>query len=416
LPEDDAYTRGLSALELGYGYLESGHLQSASDAFSVAMTTSGAADHTYAVLAATWGLARVRMAQGRLHEAVRLCRQGLQSATGRADRPLPAAIYAHVGLGELLYEWNDLGGAVSNLNEGIELGERGGLLVMLLNSYIVLSRVKRAQGNVNGALDTIQAAQQLTQHHNVTPLAAKAAAQRARLDLAQGDVVAGVRWAQERGLGINDALDYQREFEHTTLARVLIAQDRLDEALQLLERLLVAGETGGRVGTLIEILALQALALQAAGDTAGGVNALARALSLAELEGYVRLFVDEGAPMAALLRRVLEAQNVGRHATTWPNISREYLGKLLAATEGELAPPTRKSPRGAAESLMEPLSERELEVLRLIASGASNRDIARELFVSLATVKTHINHTYRKLEVRSRTQAVARARTLKLLQ
>ncbi len=415
LPEDDAYTRGLSALELGYGYLESGHLQAASDAFSLAMTTSQAVGHIYSVLAATWGLARVCMAQGRLHEAARLCRQGQHSAAGRAGKPLPAAIYAHVGLGELLYEWNDLGDAESILSEGIELGEQGGLLVMLLNSYIVLSRVKHAHGNVNGALDTIQTVQQLTQHHNVAPLAAKAAAQRARLDLAQGDVAAGVRWAQERSLSIDDELDYQLEFEHTTLARVLIAQDRLDEALQLLERSLDAAETGGRAGSLIEILALQAPVLQAAGDTTGAVSALARALSLAEPESYVRVFVDEGAPMAALLQRVLEAHNVGRRAATSPNISPEYLGKLLAAIEADVAPPTRKGPRGTAGSLVEPLSERELEVLRLIASGASNREIARQLFVSLATVKTHINHIYRKLEVRSRTQAVAQARTLKLL-
>ena len=416
LPEDDAYTRGLSALELGYGYLDSGHMRAASDAFSLAITTSGAAGHIYSVLAATWGLARVHMAQGRLHEAARLCRQGLQSATGKAGKPLPAAIYAHVGLGEVLYEWNDLGDAESIVTEGIELGEQGRLLVMLLNSYIVLSRVQQAQGNINGALEAIQTAQQLTRHHNVTPLAAKAAAQRVRLSLAQGDVAAGVRWAQERGLGIDDELDYQREFEHTTLARVLIAQDRLGEALRLLERLLVAGEIGGRVGSLIEILSLRALALKAAGDTAGAVNTLARALSLAEPEGYVRTFADEDAPMAALLQEVFETQSSGRRAATLPNFSPEHLGKLLAAIRAEAAPSTRRSPRGTAGSLVEPLSGRELEVLHLIAAGASNRDIARRLFVSLATVKTHINHIYRKLEVRNRTEAVARARALKLLQ
>ena len=144
LPADDLYTRGLSALELGYGYLESGRLEAANEAFSLAVATSRTADHIYAVLAALGGLARVRMVQGQLHEAARLCRQAQQLATGGAGDPLPAAIYAHLGLGELLYEWNDLEAAVSNLNEGIELGKQGGLLVMLLNSYIVLSRVRAA--------------------------------------------------------------------------------------------------------------------------------------------------------------------------------------------------------------------------------------------------------------------------------
>jgi LuxR family maltose regulon positive regulatory protein len=180
--------------------------------------------------------------------------------------------------------------------------------------------------------------------------------------------------------------------------------------------LLGAAEADERTSSLIEILTLEALALQAAGDATAAVTTLARALSLAEPEGYVRTFVDEGAPMAALLQRVLETQKEGRLTTTVANIPPGYIGKLLAAINGKTTPLTRMSPRQTAGSLVEPLSERELEVLRLIASGASNRDIARKLFLSLATVKTHINNLYRKLQVRTRTQAVARARELKLLQ
>ena len=245
---------------------------------------------------------------------------------------------------------------------------------------------------------------------------AKLAAHRARLWLRQGNVAAAARWAQESSLNVDDELSFQDEFAHITLARALIAQGKPDEALRLLERLLGAAEADERVGSLIRILVLRALALQAAGDMAGAVNAVARALSLAEPEGYVRTFVDEGAPMTALLRRVLQAQKEGRLAATLPNISPGYAGKLLAALIAGATPTTRTSPRATVGSLVEPLSERELEVLRLIASGASNRDIARKLFVSLATVKTHINNIYRKLEARTRTQAVARARELKLLQ
>jgi LuxR family maltose regulon positive regulatory protein len=145
------------------------------------------------------------------------------------------------------------------------------------------------------------------------------------------------------------------------------------------------------------------------------VNALARALSLAEPEGYVRVFADEGAPMAALLPKVLEAQKEGGLAPTLPNVSRKYVGKLLAAIKVRTASPIGMSLSATAGSLVEPLSERELEVLRLVALGASNREIARKLFISLSTVKTHINNIYRKLEVRTRTQALARARELMLL-
>ena len=415
LPADDLYTRGLSAVELGYGYLESGRPEEASDAFALAMTSSQAAGHMYAFLAAAGGLAKTRIVQGRLREAALLCRQAKQSATVGAGRSLPATIYAHVGLGEVLYEWNDLKGAASALEEGIELGEQGGLLVMLVNSYIVLSRVHQAQGASGRALDAIHSAQQLTQQHNVTSLLTKAAAQRVRLGLAQGDVASGVRWAQERGLGSHHESDFRREFEHVTFARVLIAQEKPAEALRLLKRLLAAAEIAGRTGSSIELLALQALALQAVGDTADAVNSLARALSLAEPEGYVRTFADEGAPMAALLPRVLDGQRGRRSVTALPSVSREYVGRLLAAIRAGISPPTTESPLEAASSLVEPLSERELEVLRLIASGASNREVARKLFVSLATVKTHLNNIYRKLGVRSRTQAVARARESGLL-
>ena len=415
MPEENLLLRGVVALNLGSAYWISGNVAAASRASSEAATMSQAAGNVYLALVALRGLALVKAAQGRLQEAVETYRQAQQLADEQGERILPAAGYAHVGMGELLYEWDDLEGAERQLLEGVELGERGGPVIMLLDGYIALSRVKLAQGEENAALDRILKAQQLAQRHNITLVVAKLAAHQARLWLVQGNLAAAVRWAQGSTLSVDDELSFQREFEHATLARVLIAQDKPGEALRFLERLLGAAEADERVGSLIGILALEALALQAAGDVAEAVNALAGALSLAEPEGYVRTFVDEGAPMAALLLRVLETQKEGRLTTTLANISPEYISKLLAAIDGKTAPPTRMSPRRTAGSLVEPLSERELEVLRLIASGASNRDIARKLFVSLATVKTHINNTYRKLEVHTRTQALARATELKLL-
>lgn len=225
--------------------------------------------------------------------------------------------------------------------------------------------------------------------------------------MAQGDVGAALRWAQRRGLGADDELSYIREVEHHVLARLFVAQGKLDEALRLLGYLLSAAHVGGRTGTTIEILTLEALILQAEGDTARATSVLGRALSLAEPEGYVRMFVGEGAPMAALLRRLPSDE-----------VSPQYVGRLftiLRQASGDRHLPAEAIISTSTRPLPEPLSERELEVLRLVASGRSNREIARELYVSLATVKTHINNTYRKLGANSRTRAVARARDFNLV-
>ena len=211
--------------------------------------------------------------------------------------------------------------------------------------------------------------------------------------------MAAARWADDRQLQPADELDAAREIEQTAVARTLIVQGRLDEAPRLLAALLEAAQSAGRTAHVIKIRVLQALAFQAQGDDRRALSALERALYLAVPEGYVRTFVDEGEQMACLLRRAL----VG-------GIVPEYGNRLLAAF-GES--PQTASP--AAQALIEPLTERELEVLQLIASGLPNREIARELVVAVSTVKSHINHIYGKLDVKNRTQAVARARTLGLL-
>jgi LuxR family transcriptional regulator, maltose regulon positive regulatory protein len=229
----------------------------------------------------------------------------------------------------------------------------------------------------------------------------------ARLRLARGDPTEAVAFEQERAANAENAADAARVVDRLTSARLLHAQGRHREALPLLEELGETAEAVGRTGDLIETLALQALALWAGSKKERAVSTLAGALALAEPEGYVRTFVDEGAPMAELLSEVLEALQRGRLD---PPIPAHYIRKLLAATE--------RNASGAALSaagLPEPLSERELEVLQLVAAGKSNRRIASELFVSVGTVKTHLNNAYRKLDAHSRTQAVARARELNLL-
>jgi LuxR family maltose regulon positive regulatory protein len=230
-----------------------------------------------------------------------------------------------------------------------------------------------------------------------------------KLLLARGDLTEAVAFEQERAANAEYAADAALVVDRLTSARLLHAQGRHREALPLLGELGKTAEAAGRTGNLIEILALQALALWAGSKKERAVSALAQALTLAEPEGYVRTIVDEGPQMATLLSEVLGAKQRGR-TDLLRCVPAHYLKKLLAALERDAA-----SAASPTAGLPEPLSEREQEVLRLIASGKSNRRIASDLFVSVGTVKTHINNLYRKLDAHSRTQALARARELNLL-
>jgi LuxR family transcriptional regulator, maltose regulon positive regulatory protein len=237
------------------------------------------------------------------------------------------------------------------------------------------------------------------------------AAYRARLDLAQGDLSAAQR-AQEIEPSTSGDLNPGREFEHITLVQIYLAQQRLDDAQHLLARLLPAAQAAGRMGRVLEIVILQALTADAHGNQAEALTTLDRALTLVDPEGYVRIFVDEGAPMAALLR-----------AAHQHGIVPAYVARLLAAfPSAEGRGPSAESlalarsvlsPRSS--TLVEPFSDRELDVLRLIVEGHSNQAIADRLVVALSTVKKHVNNIYGKLDVQSRTQALLRARELKLL-
>jgi LuxR family maltose regulon positive regulatory protein len=407
LPDREAPHRNYAAVRLGDALRTVGDLAAADEAYAEAAEIGRAARHAYGRLAGIVMHARVRAEQGRLREADEAFRRALRLLTEGGFEQSPAAGIVHIGMGALLHERNELDEAERELARGVELAERTGDVSTLVWAYVTLSRNKRARGDEGGALEKARQAERVARDSGAGLQIAIAHAWMARLRAARGEFVEESAFERERAANASNAADAAREVDRITSARLLYAQGRHREALPLLEEQGETAEAAGRTGDLIEILALRALALWATNNKERAVNTLTQALILAEPEGYVRTFVDDGPPMAELLSEALDARQRRRLD---PPVPPYYLRKLLAATERDsmcAASPVAEFP--------EPLSERELEVLALIAAGKSNRRIATELFVSVGTVKTHLNNAYRKLGAHSRTQAVARARQLNLI-
>jgi ATP/maltotriose-dependent transcriptional regulator MalT len=320
----------------------------------------------------------------------------------------------YFGLGDLLREWNKLEAAERHLVQGMALIKETQTLdpFVALLGYTALAWLQQARGSNSQAIATLDALARLSeQRHYTSQWLAQAKAVRAHLELVQGNLPAAVRWAEASGLSTEDEdLPYPREREYLILARIRIAQGRedsttpyLEDVLRLLDRLLLDAESKARINSVLEILVLRALALEVHGNRTGALATLERALLFAAPEGYIRLFVDEGTPMLALLRQTQPLSKVpGYVATLLIAFGEQHISELPSTS-------ARPSP------LAEPLTEREREVLRLLLAGASNREIARRLVVSVNTVKRHVYNLCGKLGVKSRTQTIARARTLNLL-
>ena len=341
-------------------------------------------------------LGLAQRAQGKLDAAARTYRQLAESGALPGRTALATAGVGYEGLAELAYQRNELDAALRLVTDGISDLRQLNYPVPLAWGLATLAWIRQARGDQVGALEAMGEAERVAPRPALAGVMVPA--QRARLLLAQRDVVAAARWVEERGLSPCDELTYQREPEYLVLARVFLAQDRPAEALALLERLHAAATAQGRTGSVIEIQALRALAVAARGDQAAALDALAGALALARPQGYVRVFADEGAPMHALLTQL------AGHRGQQPAARGQVPG-------GDAAPPSGRA-AAAPPGLAEPLTDRELDVLRLIAAGKSNQRIAHELVVTLDTVKKHVSHVLGKLGAANRTEAVTRARDL----
>jgi LuxR family maltose regulon positive regulatory protein len=393
----------------------SGRLAQAEHALAEVVAARRAAGEGYLAVRVGCDLGQVQRARGRLGAALATYRQGLETAA-EAGHQLPHLGMAHVGLAEVLYERDELLAAHEHATQGVALCQPLAYTQPLATGLGMLARIRQAQGDPAGALEAIGQAQRIKLSPQVVALHNPVPVWRARLLLARGEVAEAAQWTRARGLDATDEPSYPREGEYLVLARVLLATHRPDQALSLLEGLHDLAVTQGRSGSVIEIRGLQALALAAGGDQLAGLGALAEALALAAPEGYVRVFVDEGAPIARLLGRLTATQRTGQ-AAPLGEVPPQYLDRLARAFQPGAAHAAPSATRDAAGvvGLVEPLSDRELQVLGLLAAGRSNRQIADELVVVLDTVKKHVGHILDKLGAANRTQAVARARALGLL-
>jgi LuxR family maltose regulon positive regulatory protein len=359
-----------------------------------------------------YDLGQVQRAQGNLDAAVATYRQALEAA-GEDSSQTGLTGPAHVGLAQVLYERDELDAALDHATQGVTLCRQLAFTPALATGLAVVARIRQAYGDAAGALAAIGEAGQAGLSTQVAALFNPVPSQRARLLLAQGDVHAAAQWTTAAGLSPDDEPDYPREPAYLLLARVLLAQNNPGAALTLLQRLLGAAASQDRAGSIIEIQALRALALAACGDHAGALGALTEALTLGRRPGYLRVLADEGAPMRALLTQLAAARPGQQHAAR--RIGPGYLAALVRACGPAGAVPQRIRAAAAPPGLAEPLTDRELEVLRLLAAGRSNQRIAHDLVVALDTVKKHVTHVLGKLGAANRTEAVARARQLGLI-
>ena len=403
--EDDHLARGAAAALLGLAHWAGGELDAAYQSYADGVASLDRAGHVADVVGGAITLADIRIVQGRLGDAMRHFESGLARATRPGEPVLRGVADMHVGICEILLERGDVAGAIERLSASRALGEELGLPQHPWRWRVAAAHIRQADGDLDGALRLIEDAERVYTTDfspNVRPIEAV----KAKVWIAQGRLEPAWEWARASGRAPSDDLAYVHEFEHLTLARLLLAggirdgeTGMLDASIGLAQRLRTAAEAAGRNGSAIEIAVVESLARQAREDAAGALQALERAVSLAEPEGYLGVFLGEGALMTALLRLATKQRRTS-----------PYLNRLLeAAVTADIGPSL------ATQPLVEPLSDREIEVLRLLQGDLDGPEIAGQLFVSLNTVRTHTKNIYAKLGVNSRRAAVRRAIELGLL-
>ena len=401
LPSEELTTRGILTMTLGLSYISIGELAEASRLLEEAHRVNQTARNQGLVLEAAGTLAQIQEAQGHLRKAASTYREILKISGGHAN---PNGVAAHLNLGNVLYEWRDLEDAERHLQAGLDMAQQIHMPDGVLLGCAWLARVKLAQGERESSADFMRQAEMQVQAFSQSTLNQYTAAWMAHLALMSGDRTAAEGWMGGGDLRPEEIQSNNlvvRKREYLVRVQMLLEQGKPVEAEACLEKLLEVAKSSGLIGCEVEILALKALSRKALGDSAGAIDALGLALQRGEPEGYTATFIDLGASMAELLRTA-----AGRGPVAGP------AARLLALMDSG---PRKQTPAPAPQPLVEPLSERELEVLCLVAAGKSNREIAAELVLATGTVKKHLSNIFGKLDAQSRTQCVARGRELGLL-
>ncbi len=426
IPEEDLFRRAQATITLEVTHWTRGDLESARTALVGWMDSMEKAGNFVFVVASAFALADILTEQGRLREAQKTYQQSIQLAAQHGKEAQQITAHHHLGLAMLHHEMMEDTAAAEHLHKARDLGEQTTLVDWSYRWNLAQARFKESVGDLEAALVLLDKARSVyvkTPIPDIRPIEAL----KAQVYLKQGQLARALDWVRARGLSADDEISYLGEYEHLTLARVLMAEVQsrrgrhsLLQAIELLERLLKAAEAQRRNGSVIEILVAQALAHQLQGNLPLALASLERALTLAEPEGYFRLFVDEGEPMGLLIADCRELINNRFHSSHLESDERllPYLDRLLArfprGAKTELSPQSTISNR-QSKILPEPLSERELEVLRLVAQGLTNAEISQRLVLALSTVKGHNLRIFGKLQAQNRSEAVARARELGLL-
>ncbi len=412
LPATDP-ARGWTTLLLAISLRTKGDFAAAEEMFTAAANLARSTGVMPLLVDVLWEHSQSLLWQGRLHASLRMCEEVLKLTTAhfaRSGHQLPPTGYTYSGIAAVQLAWNDLDTALENAEEAVRLSKRWGMADALVRTHQLLAEVLNARGDPAAAQEELHAARQTAEGISAIYVEGVVATT-ARLQLLRGQTAAAAQWVADKGLHAGDLFGLTEQGAYLILARLRLAQAThqgsavLEEALVALERVIALAAEAGTLGALLEALVLKALALRQRGDETGALAALRRALALGEAEGFARVFVREGAPMAALLERVRQDGAAGA-----------YVDRLLAAIPPG-APPEQSTPRAASgfPSLAEPLTDRELDVLRLLRSELSSTEIADTLVVAPSTVRTHVKSIYGKLDVHDRRAAVDRAVELGLV-
>ncbi|MBE0672619.1 MAG: AAA family ATPase [Anaerolineales bacterium] len=407
-PEEDLLIRAQAAITLGFTQWAVGKVEASLQAMHTWMDDMQKMGNQMYAIASVFVVADMQITLGRLDDAEKALRKTIQQAEALGSEAEVVTAHHHLGLAMLAYERGDDAAFAQSLQTAADLGQRTTLVDWPHRWNLAQARLKKSNGEFDSALQCLDNAQR-GYVKNPIPIIQPIEAHKARVHLKQGRLDKAQAWVRERSLSVNDEASYLSEYEHLTLARVRLAENSFDGVHEMLERLLALAESQQRTGSVIEILLTQALVHQAQGSHSESLAVLERALTLTEPESYIRIYADEGEAMRLLISDFRSSIASHNH----PLLG--YVNRILDFFPQQMEDGVQSKITNPQPKMIEPLTERELEILRLIAAGHSNAVIGQRLYLALSTVKGHNLRIFNKLQAENRTEAVARARELGLI-